>query len=99
MGFIGGGRITKIILQAFQNQNVTFEKIVVTDTNQEVLNSLKKKFPDIIITDNLLEATNNEVVFVALHPPVFMETIGKVKDILNKNSIVVSLAPKLTIEK
>lgn len=99
LGFIGGGRITKIILQAYQNQNVSFEKIVVTDTSLDVLNSLKKKFPNIIITDNLQEAANNEVVFVALHPPVLMETLGKVKDTLNKNSILVSLAPKLTIEK
>jgi pyrroline-5-carboxylate reductase len=99
LGFIGGGRITKIILQAYQNQNITFERIVVTDTNQEVLNSLKKKFSNIIITDNMQEVVNNEVVFVALHPPVFMETLGKVKEMLNKNSILVSLAPKLTIEK
>lgn len=99
LGFIGGGRITKIILQAYQNQNVSFEKIVVTDTNQDVLNSLKKKFPNIIITDNLQEAGAQEVIFVALHPPVFIETLGKVKDTLNKNSIVVSLAPKLTFKK
>jgi pyrroline-5-carboxylate reductase len=37
LGFIGGGRITKIILQAFENSGITFEKVVVSDINQEVL--------------------------------------------------------------
>lgn len=99
LGFIGGGRITKIILQAYQNQNVTFERVVVTDTNQDVLHSLKTKFSNITITDNLQEVVNNEVVYIALHPPVFMETLGKIKEMLQADSVLISLAPKLTIEK
>ncbi len=100
LGFIGGGRITKIILQAFENNGITFEKVVVADTNQEVLNSLKLKFPKIIVTtDNLKEVVQNEIVFIALHPPVLMDTLAKIKDFINKDSVLVSLAPKLTIEK
>jgi pyrroline-5-carboxylate reductase len=43
IGFIGGGRVTKILLQGFKNKDVKFEKVLVTDTNPEVLknNSLK----------------------------------------------------------
>jgi pyrroline-5-carboxylate reductase len=37
IGFIGGGRVTKILLQGFKNRNVEFSRIVVTDTNSEVL--------------------------------------------------------------
>lgn len=98
LGFIGGGRITRIILQAFENSGITFEKIVVTDTNQEVLNVLKQKFPK-IATDNMLEVVKNDVVFVALHPPVMMDTLTKIKDFLDKDSVLISLAPKLIIEK
>jgi pyrroline-5-carboxylate reductase len=100
LGFIGGGRITKIILQAFENSGITFEKIVVTDSNPNVLNSLKLKFPKITVTtDNLQEVVQNEVVFIALHPPVLMETLAKIKDLITIDSVLVSLAPKLTIEK
>ena len=53
LGFIGGGRITKIILQAFEKSGLTFEKIVVTDTNPDVLKSLQTKFPTIKVIDNL----------------------------------------------
>ena len=41
----------------------------------------------------------NEVVFIALHPPVLMDTMAKIKDFVSKDSVLVSLAPKLTIEK
>jgi pyrroline-5-carboxylate reductase len=100
LGFIGGGRITKIILQAFENSGLTFEKIVVTDTNPDVLSSLKLKFPKITVTtDNLQEVVKNEVVFIALHPPVLMDTMAKIKGFVSKDSVLVSLAPKLTIEK
>jgi pyrroline-5-carboxylate reductase len=100
LGFIGGGRITKIILQAFENSGITFEKVVITDTNPDVLKSLKVKFPKITVTtDNLQEVVQNDVVFIALHPPVLMETMAKIKDFVSKDSVLVSLAPKLTIEK
>ena len=45
IGFIGGGRITKILLQAFQNKTAKFSKVVVTDTNNEVATNLKKIYP------------------------------------------------------
>ncbi len=100
LGFIGGGRVTKIILQAFENSGILFDRIVVSDTNPEVLNSLKTKFPKITVTaDNLQEVVQNEVVFIALHPPVLMETMAKINDFVSKDAILVSLAPKLTIEK
>lgn len=100
LGFIGGGRVTKIILQAFENSGLTFGKIVVTDTNPDALKYLKAKFPKItVVTDNLQEVVQNEVVFIALHPPVLMETMTKIKDFVSKDIVLVSLAPKLTIEK
>jgi len=100
LGFIGGGRITKILLQAFKNNQISFDKIVVFDTNTEVLNMLKSRFPHITTTmDNLKDAASNEIVFVALHPPMVMDTLSKIKDVLNNGTLLVSLAPKITIEK
>ena len=42
IGFIGGGRVTRILLQAFKNKNAKFSKIVVTDTNPDVLGKSEK---------------------------------------------------------
>jgi pyrroline-5-carboxylate reductase len=100
LGFIGAGRITRIILKAFKNQNASFEQIVVTDKNQEVLQKLSDDFPGIIAaSDDLKFVMDNDIVFIALHPPVIMETLEKIKPFLDENTVLVSLAPKITMEK
>ncbi len=99
LGFIGGGRITKIFLQAFANKKAAFQSIVVFDTNLEVLNTLKKQFPQIKIAENLQYAALQPTVFIALHPPMIMETLDKIGETVSSDSLVISLAPKITIEK
>ena len=98
IGFIGGGRVTKILLQAFKNKNAQFSKIVVTDTNPDVSGNLKKLFPDIQV-DNASVAASQDIVFISLHPPVVMDTLELIKGSINSNTIVISLAPKITISK
>jgi len=99
LGFIGGGRITKIFLQGFKNQKVAFNSVTVCDTNTETLNKLKKDFPFIETTEKANDAASKEVVFIALHPPVIGETISKLKEVIDKNALVISLAPKFSIQK
>jgi pyrroline-5-carboxylate reductase len=98
IGFIGGGRVTRIVLQAFKNKNAQFSRIVVTDTNQDVSGNLKKIFPDIQI-DTASGAASQDIVFISLHPPVVMDTLELIKGSINSDSIVISLAPKITITK
>ncbi|MCD6566737.1 MAG: hypothetical protein J7K53_12435 [Bacteroidales bacterium] len=52
IGFIGGERITKIFLQALANKQIELSSVQVCDTNSEVLNTLKKQFPKIQMTDS-----------------------------------------------
>ncbi|MCF8357581.1 MAG: NAD(P)-binding domain-containing protein [Prolixibacteraceae bacterium] len=99
IGFIGGGRITKIFLQGFQNKNVTFNSVTVCDTNDENLKKLKKDYPFVETTENASDAASKEVVFIALHPPVIGETISKLKGVINENALIISLAPKFSIQK
>ena len=99
VGFIGGGRITRIFLQAFANRNTAFKSIIVFDTNAEVLNALKNQFPQITIAETLQQAASQQLVFIALHPPMIMETLDKIAGTVSKDTILISLAPKITIEK
>jgi pyrroline-5-carboxylate reductase len=98
IGFIGGGRVTRILLQAFENKNAQFSKIVVTDPNPDVSGNLKKTFPDIQV-DNASVAASQDIVFISLHPPVIMDTLELIKGSINSKTIVISLAPKITIAK
>jgi pyrroline-5-carboxylate reductase len=98
IGFIGGGRVTKILLQGFKNKNVEFEKVLVTDTNPEVLANLKKQFPEIESTD-AKSAASQDIVFIALHPPMVMDTLELIKGVVETEAVVVSLAPKINLSK
>lgn len=99
LGFIGGGRITRIFLQAFVNKKAIFESISVFDPNAEILQALKQKFPFIQLVNSAEEAALKDVVFLALHPPVIMETLGLISNSVTEQTIFISLAPKITIEK
>lgn len=99
ISFIGGGRITRILLQALENAAVTTSEITIFDINENALIALKNKFPQIHTTLNIEETTNAELVIMAVHPPAVMETLEKIKPGLNKNVVFLSLTPKFTIEK
>jgi pyrroline-5-carboxylate reductase len=99
LGFIGGGRITKIFLQSLANKQIELSSVQVCDTNPEVLNALKKQFPKIQTTGSCELAAKQEIVFIALHPPVIMETLEQIKASVSVKTQVVSFAPKISIEK
>lgn len=98
IGFIGGGRITKILLQAFSSKNMKFKAVVVSDTNTDVTTRLKSIYPTITI-GNTSEAASQDIVFISLHPPVIMDTLELLKNYIRSDATVISLAPKINIAK
>lgn len=99
LGFIGGGRITKIILQAFMNKKAIFDSISVFDPNAETLKALKQKFPFIQTLSSVQEAAKKDIVFLALHPPVIMDTLQSITADVSQQTVLISLAPKITISR
>lgn len=97
IGFIGGGRITRIILQAFENKGFTPNNVILTDPNREAIGKLKTRLP-FVREGSLEETARQELLFIALHPPVIMATLEKIKEIIYPDALVISLAPKITIE-
>jgi len=100
IGYIGGGRITRIMLQGFRNAKISIDKFSICDTNLAVLEALKTQYPEIAISSaDPKDAASAEIVFIALHPPAIMDALESVKGYISTNAIVVSLAPKITLEK
>jgi pyrroline-5-carboxylate reductase len=91
LGFIGAGRITKIFLQAFKTKNIG-----VYDTNSEIAGKLQKQFPAIKI-EGIEKVSLQDIVVIALHPPVIMETLEKIVPYVSAKSTILSLAPKIKI--
>lgn len=100
IGFIGGGRITRIFLQGWKRGGVLPAKIVVSDCNAETLAKLKAQFPSIeTASGNSAAAASQDIVFLAVHPPVMAEVATGIKGSLKPGALVVSLAPKFTLAK
>jgi pyrroline-5-carboxylate reductase len=98
IGFIGGGRITRILLQAFSNKNVGFSTVVVADPNSEVTTELNNNYPFIKV-DTAALAAAQDIVFLSLHPPVIMDTLELLKSNFKRDSTVISLAPKINLAR
>lgn len=100
VGFIGGGRVVRIILEAMQRMNQYPASILVYDPDAAVIDKLAKACPQAKISGvSINEAASQELVFLAVHPPVMGETLGKLAGIIKPETPVVSLAPKFTCAK
>lgn len=99
IGFIGGGRITRIFLGGWELAHKTPQAILVSDPNSEVLSALQARFPGILTTADNSLAARQDLVFLAVHPPVLVEAAASVRDHLKPDATLVSLAPKFTIAK
>jgi pyrroline-5-carboxylate reductase len=99
MGFIGGGRITRIFLEAFDRKKMLPGTVVVSDANAEVLQKLKARFPEIeTVQGDNGKAAARDIVFLALHPPAIGGGLAEIKAALKSGAILVSLAPKYSVK-
>jgi len=100
VGFIGGGRITRIILGGLKNAKKMVDyKCVVSDIQPDTLEKLKRDYPEIDITDDNRKSAESSIVFFAVHPPVIGKCTDEIKGFLKKEAVIISLAPKITIAK
>jgi pyrroline-5-carboxylate reductase len=100
IGFIGGGRVTRIFLEGWQRANAMPGKVVASDCNAKTLTKLQARFPQLeTAPGNSAAAAAQDIVFLAVHPPVMAEVAAGIKGSLKPGALVVSLAPKFTVTK
>ncbi|NOS34999.1 MAG: pyrroline-5-carboxylate reductase, partial [Deltaproteobacteria bacterium] len=101
MGFIGGGRVTRIILGGLKSAGRMPRQVVVSDTDNNVLNQLKERYPEITtaLNDNKQPASSRDVVFISVHPPALKNVAGEIKSRLNPDATIISLMATVSIAK
>ena len=99
LGFIGGGRITRIFLEGWTRAQKVPPSVTVSDPNAETLTKLKARFPAIRTTPDNAQGAGGGIVFLAVHPPAMADATAAIKGALKPNALVVSLAPKFTFAK
>ncbi len=99
IGFIGGGRITRIFLHALKEELPAFEKVVVSDPGPEKLQKVKAEFPHVqTVSDNRV-AGGCDVIFLAVHPQNMQKVLEDIRPAATEQCIIVSLAPSFPIAK
>jgi pyrroline-5-carboxylate reductase len=97
IGFVGGGRVARILLGGWKRANRLLPQIVVSDTDAGIRERLEAEFPSIVTTPDNREAARQGLVLFALHPPAFPNVLGEIKESLSPGAILASLAPKWTM--
>jgi pyrroline-5-carboxylate reductase len=99
LGFVGGGRVVRILCGGWKRAGHPLSRVVVSDTDASVLERLHADFPAVTIVADNREASRQDVVFLALHPPAFPAVLPEIRAGLGPEAILVSLAPKWTMDK
>lgn len=98
-GFIGAGRVTRILMEGFKRADGLADRILVNDIDGDVAADLQKKFLFLESTKDAAEVARQDYVFLALHPPAMTAGMEGVRNRLKEDAVIISLAPKVTLER
>lgn len=97
IGFIGGGRITRIILQALKTQDIQCKEKKVYEPDASQAEKLKSYDNEISIVQSAADAAKSDMLFMAVHPPELKDVLKEINQEIETNTVLVSLAPKIKI--
>jgi pyrroline-5-carboxylate reductase len=87
LGFIGAGRVVKILLGGFRRAGKLPSKIIVSDTSEAILQKLKEDFPEIeVVSNGNHQTAKQDIIFVALHPPIMGSILADIRSDLKPTS-------------
>ncbi|MFQ5736472.1 MAG: pyrroline-5-carboxylate reductase family protein [Thermodesulfobacteriota bacterium] len=92
VGFIGGGRITRIILKGLERAGAMPADVVVSDPDAAKLHGLEKEFPCVAAGPNTAAAAC-DIVFLSVPAAVMDAVLDGIKGALEPGSVLVSLVP------
>lgn len=100
IGFIGGGRIVRILLQGWKEGGKLPEDVIVSDPDQVALDRIAGEFPGVrVVRDNNALAAAQDMVFLSIPPGVEENVLSAVAADLKEKAIVISLVPGLSISR
>jgi pyrroline-5-carboxylate reductase len=100
IGFIGSGRVTRLLLQALSAKEALPSRIIVSDPDESKLELISSIAPDIIEcrTDNQPVA-EADFVFFAVHPPVVETVMADIRDTIKDQSVLASFVPGTSLQR
>lgn len=100
IGFIGSGNMGNAIIGGIVKSNLTdASNIYVFDLDSEKLEKIKEQLGVNIAESGKYIAKECDILFLAVKPNVFLKVLEDIKEDLNENIIIVSIAAGITIDQ
>lgn len=98
IGFIGCGNMGRAMLGALVKSNdINNDNIIVSTKSKESAKRINEEFGVQTTVVNTEVAKKSNVLFLAVKPYFFKEVIEEIKDIVNNDTIIISIAAGITI--
>jgi pyrroline-5-carboxylate reductase len=98
VSFIGGGRITWLLLESLNRKRALPAKVIVSDPDAEALRKVESIDGSIVCMNDNETAAKSQMIFLAVHPPVLKQVASQIASHLTDDAVVVSLAPKVRVK-
>ncbi|EQF23021.1 pyrroline-5-carboxylate reductase [Clostridioides difficile CD160] len=99
LGFIGSGNMGSAMIGGIVKSGlVKAEDITVSDLSQIALDKVKAEFSVKTTTDSKVAVANSDVILVALKPNICEKALAPLKELIDADKIIVSIAAGKTIE-
>jgi len=92
-GFIGAGRVTRLMLEGLVRANAPLARVLVSDVNEDAARTVATAVPGVEVA-SAATAAACDVVVIAVPPPVVPGVLPDLAASLKPGAIVLSLAPK-----
>lgn len=97
-GFIGGGRVTRILLGGWARAGQLPSSVIVHEPDDGAFDKIAAFVPRANRV-SLEAAAAADIVLLALHPPHILPTLSAIRPLITRDAILVSLAPKITLRQ
>jgi pyrroline-5-carboxylate reductase len=99
VGFIGCGKMASAIIKGILDSGfLTADKIMASEVTEEFAAAKKAELGINVVTDNKAVAKNSNVIFLATKPHYIKDVLGEIKDELNENKLIVSIAAGISTQ-
>lgn len=93
IGFIGSGNMGGAMIGGIvKSKLVEPSKVMISDINEEKLKAMNEKFGVETTTDSRKLAEKADIIFLSVKPNIYDEVMEGIKDLVNENKLVVSIA-------
>jgi pyrroline-5-carboxylate reductase len=99
IGIIGCGNMAQAIMGGIINSKLTVaQNIITSDPNESNLILIQNKYSVKITQNNKDVAKNSDILILAVKPNMYINVISEIKDFVNEDVIIVTIAAGITLE-